>query len=234
MHRMVSSTNLALLRVQSEGVAPASAHIVINHTDCDSVLAGAIIAGDIEPLALFGEAAICADHSGQANDIADLLQALDAKRDYALSLRSLRALLQEQPLEAQAQQALERRRLKREEAKEMVASGAFAHCEGVFYADLPVALDGELFPALLPKAQVLLLLSPHSEEGARRFVKVRLGLAAPEGFSLQSLDIWAFDPTYGGRWNAGSNKRGRLGTPLTPKAYAEKVAQAIKHWKRGL
>lgn len=101
MQRIVSSANLALLRVKQRGAAPSSSHILINHTDCDSVLSSALVAGDIPPLPVFGEAAIAADHTGEANPIADLLQGLDAKRDYDLSLRNLHLLLRREPLEPQ-------------------------------------------------------------------------------------------------------------------------------------
>lgn len=96
----------------------------------------------------------------------------------------------------------------------------------VCYADLPEALDGEFFPALLPRARVIVLFSPHPDP-ARRFVKVRVGLAAPPGFSLHNLLIPQFDAGYGGRWNAGSNKRGATGTPLTPKEYVTHIVKRL-------
>ena len=227
MQRQVSSTNLALTRVQAHGVVPASSSIVINHTDCDSVLSSAIVAGELEPWGEFGVAAIAADHTGEANAIADLLQALDAKRDLELSLRSLRALLAGEALEAVAQEALFTRLRKRELAAQMVASSTFVERDGVFYADLPKAIDGELVSALLPGARVVVLFSPHPTDSASRLVKMRLGLAALEGISLHALDIQAFDPAYGGRWNAGSNKRGG-GTRLSPDEYARHLAQALE------
>ena len=227
MQRQVSSTNLALSRVHALGVAPASAHIVISHTDCDSVLSSAIVAGELKPLPEFGEAAIAADHTGEANAIADLLQALDANRDLQLSLRSLRALLAGEVLEAPAQEALAARLHKREIAAQMVASGAFTEQDGVFYADLPRALDGELVSALLPEAQILVLFSPHPTDTTARLVKVRLGLAAPANFSLHALNIPSFDPAFGGRWNAGANKRGG-GTLLSPESYTRHIAQGLR------
>lgn len=224
MQRHVSSTNLAIEWVEAKGAAPTSTCIVINHTDCESVLSSAIIAGELEPLPIFGAAAIAADHTGEANAIADLLQGLDSKRDYELSLRSLRTLLAGEPLEACAQEALDVRLQKRATVKRLVSEGAFAHHGGVYYADLPMAMDGELFLTHLPQAQILVLSSPHPSNSLARFVKVRLGLAAPAGFSLHTLDIKAFDPKYGGRWNAGSNKRGEVGTKLSASEYARQIA----------
>ncbi len=78
MRQHLSSTNLALLRVRQEGVVAAGSHIVLNHTDCDSVLSAAVLSGAVEPSDELGVAAIAADHTGEPNAIADLLQAMDA------------------------------------------------------------------------------------------------------------------------------------------------------------
>jgi hypothetical protein len=58
-------------------------------------------------------------------------------------------------------------------------------------------------------------------------MKLRLGLAAPPGLTLQRLGVQAFDPRYGGRWNAGSNKRGG-GTDIPPERYAQLVADRLQ------
>lgn len=78
MRQHLSSTNLALLRVRQEGVVAAGSHIVLNHTDCDSVLSAAVLSGAVEPSDELGVAAIAADHTGEPNAIADLLQTVDA------------------------------------------------------------------------------------------------------------------------------------------------------------
>jgi hypothetical protein len=98
MARQVSSTNLALEHLAGSGdPAPADA-VVINHTDCDNVLSAALLCGLLEPDARYGAAAIAADHTGQENPIADLLQALDPLRDFEFSLNSLTLLERGQPL----------------------------------------------------------------------------------------------------------------------------------------
>ena len=58
-------------------------------------------------------------------------------------------------------------------------------------------------------------------------MKVRLGAGAPQGMTLQGLGIETFDPAYGGRWNAGSNKRGG-GTTLQPAQYAERLRERTR------
>jgi hypothetical protein len=99
MMRPVSSTNLATERVRALGPAPEGAAVVINHTDCDSVLSGGIMAGLLEADDRLGEAAIAADHTGASNPIADLLQSLEPVRDLDLASRSLQRLLSGLPLE---------------------------------------------------------------------------------------------------------------------------------------
>ena len=56
MARVVSSANLAIAHVRQSGL-PAG-QIVINHTDCDSILSSGVAAGRLEPADHFGEAAI--------------------------------------------------------------------------------------------------------------------------------------------------------------------------------
>ena len=58
-------------------------------------------------------------------------------------------------------------------------------------------------------------------------MKLRLGPAAPPGMTLQRLGIQEFDGAYGGRWNAGSNKRGD-GTDMSPEAYARVVTERLR------
>ena len=73
----------------------------------------------------------------------------------------------------------------------------------------------------------------HAHEGSSNLaasplwnVKLRLGQAAPAGLSLHDLKLSAWDKNFGGRWNAGSNKRGG-GTDIAPVDYAAQVAHCI-------
>ncbi len=88
----ISSTNLAIAWVKKNGVLNKNYTVVLNHTDCDSVLSSFIIRGIFPPHEIFGEAAIAADHTGEENKIADLLQALQYKRDLEFSVRNLKLL----------------------------------------------------------------------------------------------------------------------------------------------
>jgi len=50
MRSRISSTNLALIYTTKQGIAGLDDTIVINHTDCDSVLSSAIMRGDLPSL----------------------------------------------------------------------------------------------------------------------------------------------------------------------------------------
>ena len=199
--------------------------VVITHTDCDSVLSSAIVSGRLEPKPEYEAAAIAADHTGAKDSIADLLQSLDSSRDHELSLRNLSLLERGRPLELVAQQALANRIRKREKAAEQWRQGQIRLDGPLAFGVLEESIDGEFFPALLPKAVVILMAAPHQPKPW--VMKLRLGLAAPPGMTLQRLGIQEFDPAYGGRWNAGSNKRGG-GTDMSPEVYARAVTERLR------
>jgi hypothetical protein len=236
MQRRISSTNLALERLQAD-LPPmdADALIVINHLDCDSILSAGILSGRLDPDPRFGEAAIAADHTGAEDEIADLLQGIDAElsrrgiHDYSPSFSRLAQLLDDLELDAFAREALDARRCRRAVAEALVEKGRFQKVGPLRFAVTGEPIDGEFFPALLPGAVVIMVASPLPENPCRWQIKLRLGLAAPPGLSLSNLGITEFDPNYGGRWNAGSNRSGG-GTELSPEAYAERLIEALENY----
>lgn len=229
MSRMVSSTNLAIAQVQA-APADADARMVINHTDCDSILSSAIMAGLLPPDPRYGAAAIAADHTGDEDPIADLLQAIDPFRDVSFSLRSLRALERGELLDPAALERLDDRRRRRERAERYVAEGRFRATGCVRWAALDGPMDATFFAALLPDACVILAAIPLRGQPGRWEMKARLGLAAPAGMSLHDLRIGEWDPAFGGRWNAGANRRAG-GTTIPIEAYAAELWRriAIRH-----
>ena len=231
MVRRISSTNLAIDHVHASGAATADAAVVINHTDCDSVLSSAIVAGLLRPDEKFGAAAIAADHTGEADPIADLLQSLEPARDLDLSLRNLRRLLAGERLEGPVEAAVSDRLSRRGLAAELVEQGTFRQIGGVDVAVLPREVEGEFFPPLLPEAAVIMVTTPMRDHPGRWHTKLRLGLAAPEGLTLHRLTA-GLDEGYGGRWNAGSNKRGG-GTALEPEAYAQLLDHRVQELTGG-
>ncbi len=122
MMRHVSSANLAIELVKS-GWQLGDATVVINHTDCDSVLSAGIVSGILDPLPEYGEAAISADHTGAFNEIAVLLQGRENVRDFPGAIADLQALENGKPLSAHGVQGLERRARKRGLAADMIEIG---------------------------------------------------------------------------------------------------------------
>lgn len=230
MARKFSSANLALERVRSIGQPPADALVVITHADCDSILSAGIMSGRLGAEDRYGEAAIAADHSGDENAIADLLQALDKERDIELSFDALARLEARLPQSELVQGRLAERRAKRLAAAEIVWSGKVAMRGNLAVGDFEQAIDGEFFAPLLPHAAIIMLVSPLAVNIQRLEVKLRLGRGAPEALSLHALGIQSFDPAYGGRWNAGSNKRGG-GTALALDEYVARLSASLDAWE---
>lgn len=207
MSRQISSTNLAIAYVAENGPVSADAVAIINHTDCDSILSFAIMRGILEPRKEFGEAAIAADHTGEANEIADLLQSIEGKRDVDFSLRNLELFLKGEPIEPEAEELLRKRIDERERTKDIVANEFINYQNsGIYFAILDERIDAGLLPALIPEAKLIVMFGPMPEPNTHE-VKVRLGMAAPDGMDLRKI-LKDVDPNWGGRWNAGSNKRG--------------------------
>lgn len=202
---------------------------MINRTDCDSVLSSLIIRGILPPDERFGEAAIAADHTGAVNEIADLLQSLEDKRDLEFSVRNLKLLLGNKDLELRAQKLLIGRYTEREKASEIVKTGGIVVFGGISYTKLDRKIDSSFFPALIPAAQVILVFSPHEKNADRWEAKIRLGMAAPAELTLDKLEIEDIDRGFGYRWNAGSNRR-EGGTSLNIEEYAKKLNEKLQKY----
>jgi len=239
MARVVSSTNLALDWRAAHSNTPTESRqaadravVVINHTDCDSILSSGIASCRLEALPAYGRAALAADHTGEENDIADALQALEPWRDVELSFATLRAVESGAALPEQAREALGRWRHKRDCAAHYVAQGTVASDGLMAFGILDRETDGIFFPPLLPDAVLILLAVPRPNESNTWVMKLRLGARAPEGFTIHDLHMTDFDRAYGGRWNAGSNARAG-GTTIPPARYAEEVRRrllAVRGW----
>jgi hypothetical protein len=207
MAQAISSTNLAIQYVQEFGPIGNDWLTVINHTDCDSVLSMLIMKGILPPEDRFGQAAIASDHTGEENQIADLLLALEGFRDLDMSIRNLQNLLQDKPLEEEAIQKLKNRYAERQRAKEEVEKGKFTMVDGIAYAELAEKVDSGFLPPLLPEAEIILTASGHPSNPGHKEIKLRLGLKAPKGKRLDTNAIKKIITGYGGRWNTGSNRR---------------------------
>jgi hypothetical protein len=230
MMRFVSSGVLATDYVCTHGILKGSdkCAIVINHCDCDSTVASAIVTGFVNPEWRFKEAVIAADHTGEPNDIADALQALESKRNLELSLATLDAFRYYQELSAEAREVLQARHEERASLAQFLEDnqGRIHEFGPVVVVEAEERIAGEMLTALLPDAVVVVCTSPR---GSDKFnVKARLGAAAPSGKTLFNLGLYEFDSAFGGRWNAGSNKRGENGgTALTPQEYGRQLAELV-------
>lgn len=227
--RNISSTNLAIDWVKNNGVLDKNYSVVINHTDCDSVLSSLIIRGVLPPNERFAEAAIAADHTGEENEIADLLQALEDRRDLEFSVRNLKLLLDKKDLEPEAQRLLKKIRTDRKIAGEVAEKGNIINLGGVSYVQLDKKVESSYFPALIPDAQVILVFSPLEKKLDHWEVKIRLGMAAPVGLTLEKLEVTDFDKNFGCRWNAGSNRRAG-GTCLGIEEYARRLNDKLQQY----
>jgi len=240
MARRVTSTMLALETICACAVTDEAAYTVINHTDCDSVLSSALLIGFLPTTSpaypdvhtALSIASVNADHTGEEDRIADVLQGLDEQRrgnrtdsQYLESLRNLLFLLEGKPIEPAAEYALKDRHRARARASELVRSGE-VQAARVAYGTLMEEIDGAFFLQPLPDAWVIMLASPHPKYPDRWAVKLRLGNSAPARFNLQLLGVGEFDPAYGGRWNAGSNKRGG-GTVIAPGEYRAALTERV-------
>jgi hypothetical protein len=166
--------------------------------------------GIIPPDEKYGDAAVAADHTGESNPIADLLQALSDLRDIAFSLRNLQLLTEGQEIEPRAKELVNEREENRERAKEVAEHEIKVSESGnIYYIKLDKKIEGEMMPSLLPNARIIVLMSPLKNKGTGKIsleTKARLGLVAPEGTILKKI-MQKVDPKWNGRWNAGSNKR---------------------------
>jgi hypothetical protein len=218
----ISSAPLALERVRAVGVPGPKDHVVLTHTDCDSVLSAAILLGLLPADDRLGAAAIAADHTGVEDPLADTLQAVDHCRDWELSLDLARRILDGKPLPANITAAVDSRRADRARAADVAATARRVGVVACIRAE--EELGGEFLPASLPDAAVIVFASRRPGSAERWNVKLRLGAAAPPGSSLLKLGLEGYDRNIGGRWNAMSNKR-LGGTVADPDDYAAEVAR---------
>lgn len=230
MNQKISSGVLAGEYVRAVGLPASEADIFLNHADCDSIVSSAILRGLVDSSPELDRAVIAADHTGEENLIADTLQPMDKFRNPRLSYRALRLLIDGEPLEPEMQAELESQRRDRQRAKELVASGAFReYGNGLYFGVIPVRFDSAFLPSLLPMATLIVAAVPRP--GGRHEYKLRLGFAAPAGFTIHELNVGSFDENYGGRWNAGSDARAKVSEPfcsLSPEAYIAKLEEALE------
>ena len=211
-YRAVSSTNLAIEYVKEHGPVGKDYTVVITHKDCDSILSSLIMRGILPPKEEFGEAAIAADHTGMPNDIADLLQGCEHGDNIEFSLRNLQRLLNGEELEPKAKELLGKRLSKREKVSELASKAKYTLSGKIAYIETDEATEGSFFPALLPEAELIVIVCARSQKDEHdkplpgKQAKVMLGMKARSGTNVVDI-VKPCDPNFGGRWNAGSDDR---------------------------
>lgn len=233
----VSTGNLVLeyLRQHPSGPPPGST-IAITHGDCDSVVSAGLMLGALPPLEAFGDAVLSADHTFEANHIGDMLQAIELipppgelvrltggscdgslSRSIELSFRNLGLLLQGKDLEAPVAEALQGRLAARAGWRERIERGEVqtlggGTCICVLHEKPKQDPYPEFLKGLLPHASLVLVF--HQVPEADDFMQVRAigGCSFPEMASLGDGTIISGDlvPGFGGRRDAGSNRRGGI------------------------
>ncbi len=220
----ISSVSLASKFVNEFGALGDDWVIVINHTDTDSVLSSMMMSGEIDPMDEFVSAGIAADHTGEQNVLADLLEANyedDANIGKVVNLVRGFVSGEQKPIDdANYQQRV----LERESLQQRYKSDMNTTEDGdIVYGGFDEWVDGVLIAPLFPKAKVIVIAIPHKDEQdvptGKLVIKTRLGGSA-EGINLKHLGL----PDWGGRWNAGST---RYGTLLTLEEYVVIVKEKL-------
>ncbi|MFA6263200.1 MAG: hypothetical protein WCW33_00825 [Candidatus Babeliales bacterium] len=206
MMSFVTATSLAIDYILAYGDIPHDALVLINHTDCDSILSSLIICGILLPDGIFAQAAESADHTGQENDIADLLQAIAPKRDLNYSRRNLLKLLAHEALDKDAEILLQERRAERIFAHNLIATGKLEQHNHVTFLQLSgdQNVDIQLLIGLLPKAEIIMTARPMPDNPSLIGIKIMCGAVAPIGLYLNKIGL---PDGFDGRWDAVSNKR---------------------------
>jgi len=228
----VTATSLAIDYIKKHGAIPEGSCVLINHTDCDSVLSSLIMCGILlideeDDANLYIKAAESADHTGAAHDIADLLQVLAPQRDVTLSAQSMDKLIKGEDLDEKVATLFKKRSEERMRVFALVEQGKLKQKEHVtFLAVTPDQnVDIQLLYWTLPDAEIIMTAGPMPNDASHTGIKIMLGRKAPKGLCLNTVGL---GDGFGGRWDAVSNKRAG-GTTNSPAIYIDKINAYIDH-----
>lgn len=203
-YQHVTSTSLAVEYIRHRGPAD---RVILNHTDCDSILAALILRGLLPPEDRFVEASMAADHTGEPNEIADLLQAIEHERSIAFSVAALTNWLETGHLPERVRELVAQRQQDRLYAERVALTSRFFGKIAVMQGEQN--MDSILISRLSESPWLVIYCYPllSGESSPKICLKVRLGQGAPSGLTLHDLNLSQHISGYGGRWNAGSNFR---------------------------
>ncbi len=218
----ISSTTIAIAYMREHRSLPKDCKVLINHTDCDAILSMLIMTGQLDPEEIYNEAAIAADHTGDENEIADLLQAMQKEKDLEFSIRNLDALLNKELIDEKAKGMLEIRKGERAKIKKLVDDGKVSYQDGIDYIKLDEKIESGLLPKYVPDAKLIMIAHPMPEGSAREWnIHLRLGNEADD-IRLDMLNL----PDFGCRCDAGSTNR-YGGTDVAPGEFLEITIEEI-------
>jgi hypothetical protein len=250
----LSTGNLVLeyFRIHPDGPPPGAA-IAITHGDCDSVISAAMMLRALPCNPAFGEAARAADHTFEANVIADLLQSIESFPPYGglvpqtstgfdgplspsieLSFRNLGLLLKGGNLDPSVETALNGRTAARTTWSERITRGevtklSHGTCVAIIHGKIRQDPYPEFLRSLLPEASLFLVFHEVPEDDDFMQVRAVAGQAFPPTASLGDESIISQDliPGFGGRKDAGSNRRGGISFSGDPLRVAKIIDQRI-------
>jgi hypothetical protein len=189
--------------------------VVINHTDCDSMLSALIVSSQILPDEMLCQAALAADHTGNENDIADLLQSMEHLRDFVYSQRNLHKLLSRNRLDEEASKLFLDRKLQRDYACKISQKAERIGFVHLIKLSPNYSINIQLFKSFLPDACIIMSSQPMCDNHDRNEISIMLGQKAPADLYLNNIPL---PNEFGCRWNAGSNKRSS-GSTVQPHEY---------------
>lgn len=222
LRKHISSGNIAKKYVQKYNILDDDYFVIVNHLDCDSIISSFIMLGILEPTQELMRSVIAADHTGEENQISDLLQSVEHTRNIDFIANNLFKLMKGQKLENEAIQMMAIRRKNRERIDSMIKSNKYQKEGKISYFITDSNLDPTLLVSLLPQSKAIMVSSKSKKDVNKWIHRIRLGMNE-ENKSLKEIDL----PDFGGRWNAGSTRR-HGGTLIEPKEYARILNNKLK------
>lgn len=231
------------------------AAIAADHTGKDSAIADFLQASQEEEKTKISKSESNYQNTFKflAENFAKVLQKIDINELYQMKSDELLGKLKDKKLgigvDSRLIANLEGRNNKRKKVEELVKNvgkengfNEIKEGSGVFYVDVDEEIDGELAPAVFAEnglnANIIVISYPYLD---RRATKVRLGeYGMINKLDLQSLDLGSFVKAidkngnqteksgYGGRWNAGSDKRNG-GSLFNGKQFAENILKLLEN-----
>ncbi|MFA5306986.1 MAG: hypothetical protein WC365_06075 [Candidatus Babeliales bacterium] len=224
MANFTTSTSLAVAYVQSYGSARNDEKIVINHTDCDSILSSLVIAGILQPKEEYKYAALCADHTGEISEISEILQALEKERDLELSSQALLYFVSTGKIAQNVMPYISAYKACRERVRDFISNAYYV--DDIAVVQIDNKIQSLMLLPYFPQAKIIMAISPHSLYPEKTAISIIRGPMAPKNLYINTLPL---PQEFGGRWNMGSNKRSG-GTSFPIDSYIKIIQEALKRF----